>query len=503
MRMSSRRLPAVVTILAALGAASCAVGPNYKRPEAPIPAAFKESATPAPAPEEWKKAQPRDGEARGKWWEIYGDPVLNDLEEQVSVGNQTIALAAANFEASRAVARGARSAFFPQVTAGGSVQRNYPVLPQGATQPTTGNSFSASGDVSWELDVWGRIRRSVEANVTESQATAADLEGVRLSTHAELAADYFALRGFEDQKKLVDESVEAYQKALELTVKRYRQGVVSGVDVAQAETQLYSTRTQSADLELSRAQTEHAIAVLLGRPPAGFAVPPRQVEWNPPAIPVALPSELLERRPDIAGAERRVASANAQVGVAEAAFFPTLLLAASGGFEAASIARWFNWPSRFWSLGASLVGTVFDAGKRKAATEQAVAFYDGSVASYRQTVLFAFQDVEDNLAALRQLSEESRFQADAVTAARRSVTLARNRYEGGITTYLEVVTAQTTDLLNERAAVIIETQRMTASVNLIKALGGGWQASDLPEPGTVLSSDKPPTGGTATAAKSP
>jgi NodT family efflux transporter outer membrane factor (OMF) lipoprotein len=499
---SRNALASLLSALAALLPAACAVGPNYKRPEAPVPAAFKEASAEGPAPGEWKKAEPRDAAARGKWWEIYGDPILNQLEEQVAVGSQTIALAVANYEASRAVARGARSAFFPQLTAGASVNRQYPVLPRGSTEPTTANTFSASGDVSWELDVWGRIRRSVEANVAGAQASAADLESARLLTQAELAADYFALRGFEDQKKLVDENVEAYEKALELTVKRYRQGVVSGVDVAQAETQLYSTRTQSADLELSRAQTEHAIAVLLGTPPAGFSVPPSTAVRTPPAIPLTLPSELLERRPDIAGAERRVASANAQVGVAEAAFFPTLLLAATGGFEAASIARWFNWPSRFWSLGASLVGTVFDAGKRKAATEQAVAFYDGSVASYRQTVLSAFQDVEDNLAALRLLSEESRFQTNAVAAARRSVTLARNRYEGGITTYLEVVTAQTTDLLNERAAVIIETQRMTASVNLVRALGGGWQASNLPDSGTVLSSGKPAGSDTATAAKS-
>ena len=504
--MRSTRRTAIACLLfalAALGLAACAVGPNYKRPEAPVPVAFKEAPAEGPAPGEWKKAEPRDAASRGKWWELYGDPVLNQLEEQVAVGSQTIALAVANYEASRAVARGARSAFFPQVSAGASVNRQYPVLASGTTQPTTANTFSASGDVSWELDVWGRIRRSLEANVAGAQASAADLESARLLTQAEVAADYFALRGFEEQKQLLDSTVEAYEKALELTLKRYRQGVVSGVDVAQAETQLYSTRTQAADLELSRLETEHAIAVLLGVPPAGFSVPPPQTEKIPPAIPLTLPSELLERRPDIAAAERRVASANAQVGVAEAAFFPTLLLAATGGFEAASIAKWFNWPSRFWSLGASLVGTIFDAGKRKAATEQAVAFYDGSVATYRQTVLSAFQDVEDNLAALRLLAEESRLQKDAVAAARRSLTLARNRYEGGITTYLEVVTAQTADLLNERAAVIIETQRMTASVNLIKALGGGWKASDLPEPGTVLSSHKPAAGNTAAAGKSP
>lgn len=335
--------------------------------------------------------------------------------------------------------------------------------------------------------MWGRIRRSLESNVASAQASAADLENARLFLHAELATDYYQLRGLDAQKQLLETTAAAYEKALDLTMNRYNQGVVSGVDVAQAQTQLFSTRAQAVDLAVARAQLEHAIAVLVGRAPGDFAIKPSPGPGEPPPIPPALPSQLLERRPDIAAAERRVASANAQVGVAKAAFFPTLLLAATGGFEASSIAKWFNWPSRFWSLGATILGTVFDGGKRRAASEQAVANYDAAVAVYRLDVLTAFLEVEDNLAALRLLAEEAALQADAVTAAEKALTLAQNRYQGGITSYLEVVTAQNTALINERVSVEIGTRRMTAAVNLVKALGGGWSASDLPDGATVLS----------------
>ena len=472
--------------------AACAVGPNYKRPDAPVPAAFKERSAEAPAPGEWKPAQPKDDASRGRWWEIFGDPLLDDLEQQVSVSNQTIAQAEAQFRGARAAARGARSAFFPTATLGASASRSRGSDNRSSSLPgQTVNDFQAPLDLSYELDVWGRIRRSVEANVASAQASAADLESARLSLQAELASDYFLLRGLDAEKQLLDTTVAAYQKALQLTMNRYNQGVVSGVDVAQAQTQLFSTRAQAVDLGLSRAQLEHAIAILVGKAPGDFEITPSAGGALPPAIPAALPSELLERRPDIAASERRVASANAQVGVAEAAFFPTLLLAASGGFEASSVAKWFNWPSRFWSLGASLVGTVFDGGKRKAATEQAVAFYDAAVAVYREDVLTSFLEVEDNLAALRLLADESTLQADAAAAAERSLTLAQNRYQGGITSYLEVVTAQSAALANERTAVQIATRRMTASVNLVKALGGGWRASDLPSAGAVLAGETP------------
>jgi NodT family efflux transporter outer membrane factor (OMF) lipoprotein len=452
---------------------------------------FKEQPAEAPAPGEWKTAQPKDDASRGKWWEVFGDPLVNDLEEQVTVSNQTIAQAEAQFRGARAAARGARSALFPTLTAGALAGRSLSSSNRSSAvpgvQPPTVNDFQAPLDLTYEIDVWGRIRRSLEANVASAQASAADLENVRLFLHAELASDYFLLRGLDAQKQLLDTAAAAYQKALDLTVNRYNQGVVSGVDVAQAQTQLFSTRAQAVDLAVSRAQLEHAIAILVGRAPGDFAIAPSPGGGTPPPIPAAVPSELLERRPDIAASERRVASANAQVGVAKAAFFPTLLLAATGGFEAASIARWFNWPSRFWSLGASLIGTVFDGGKRKAASEQAVASYDAAVAVYRQDVLTAFLEVEDNLAALRLLSEEAALQADAVTAAERALTLARNRYQGGITTYLEVVVAQSVALTNERVSVEIATRRMTASVNLVKALGGGWRASDLPAGAAVLS----------------
>lgn len=461
-----------VAVLLAVTTAACAVGPNYKKPAVPVPAAFKEQ----PVPGEWKQAEPKDAASRGKWWEVFGDPLLNDLEEQVSVSNQTLAQAEAQYRGARAAARGARAALFPALTAGASANRS---RSSGTSSPTV-NDFQAPADLTYEIDVWGRIRRSVESNVASAQASAADLESARLFLHAELAIDYFLLRGQDAQKQVLDTTAAAYEKALDLTLNRYNQGVVSGVDVAQARTQLYTTRAQAVDLSISRAQLEHSIATLVGKPPSELAIDPAPEPGKVPPIPGAVPSELLERRPDIAAAERRVASANAQVGVATAAFFPTLLLAVTGGFEAASVAKWFNWPSRFWSLGASVLGTVFDGGKRLAAKEQAMANYDATVAAYRQDVLNAFLEVEDNAAALRLLEKEAALQADAVTAAERALTLARDRYLGGITTYLEVVLAQGSALVNERVAVEIATRRMTASVNLIKALGGGWRSTDLP-----------------------
>jgi NodT family efflux transporter outer membrane factor (OMF) lipoprotein len=469
-----------VAVLLAVTTAACTVGPNYKKPTVPVPAAFKEQ----PVPGEWKQAEPKDAASRGKWWEVFGDPVLNGLEEQVSVSNQTLAQAEAQFRGARAAARGSRAALFPALTAGASADRsrssaNRPGAVPGVTPPTV-NDFQAPLDLTYEIDVWGRIRRSIESNVASAQASAADLESARLFLHAELAIDYFLLRGQDAQKQVLDTTAAAYEKALDLTLNRYNQGVVSGVDVAQARTQLYATRAQAVDLSISRAQLEHSIAILVGRPPSELAIDPAPEPGKVPLIPGAVPSELLERRPDIAAAERRVASANAQVGVATAAFFPTLLLAVTGGFEAASVAKWFNWPSRFWSLGAEVLGTVFDGGKRKAASEQAMANFDATVAAYRQDVLNAFLEVEDNAAALRLLEKEAALQEDAVTAAERALTLARDRYQGGITTYLEVVLAQGSALVNERVAVEIATRRMTASVNLIKALGGGWRSTDLP-----------------------
>ncbi|HXO40334.1 MAG TPA: efflux transporter outer membrane subunit, partial [Thermoanaerobaculia bacterium] len=350
---------------------------------------------------------------------------------------------------------------------------------------STVSIYQVPVDVSYEVDVWGKVRRLIESSVATAQASAGDLETIRLSLQAELAVDYFELHGLDAQQLLLSTTADAYRKALDLTTNRYNQGVASGVDVAQAQTQLETTRAQAIDLGVQRSQLEHAIAVLTGKAPSELTISQAPVGVQPPAVPLALPSELLERRPDIAANERRMAAANAQVGVQVAAYYPTISLTASGGFESTSLADLFSWPSRFWSLGASAVETLFNGGTRRAATEQARANYDAAVAAYRQTVLTAFQDVEDNLSALRVLDAEAAQQQIAVTAAERSLALSNYRYQGGITTYLEVITAQAAALANERTAVDILTRRMTAAVNLVKALGGGWRESDLP-PGSAI-----------------
>jgi NodT family efflux transporter outer membrane factor (OMF) lipoprotein len=485
-----------VAALAILGA-GCMVGPSYQRPPAASAASWKE-----PPPPNWKTATPRDEIPRGKWWELFADPQLNALEEQVSVSNQSIAQAEAQFRAARAAAGVARGGLFPTVTAGASATRSRRGAGTVLTSPTgtsgtpvtgTGTTGSTSSiyqvpvDVSYEVDLWGRVRRLIEASVASAQASAGDLETMRLSLQAELAVDYFELHGLDAQQQLLSTTAGAYQKALELTTNRYNQGIASGVDVAQAQTQLETTRAQAIDLGVQRTALEHAIAVLTGKPPAELTITQAPVGVQPPAVPVALPSELLERRPDIAATERRMAAANAQIGVQVAAYYPTISLTASGGFQSTKLADLFNWPSRFWSLGASAVETLFNGGARRAATEQAKANYDAAVAAYRQTVLTAFQDVEDNLSALRVLDAEAAQQAVAVTTAERSLSLSTYRYQGGITTYLEVITAQAAALVNERTAVDILTRRMTASVNLVKALGGGWRDSDLPAGAAILS----------------
>ncbi len=473
------RLLAIVSMAVSAG---CAVGPNYRRPSAPVPSHYKEAA-PRPTLEAggWKPAQPEDAAARGNWWEVFADADLNALEAQVAVSNQTVAQAEASFRAARAAVIGARAAFFPTVTASASALRASGASVRAAAPasgaPPTATTYQAAADLSWEADVFGRIRRSVEAGIAGAQASAADLAAVRLAVQAELAADYFTLHGLDAQKQLLDTTVGGYEVALQLTRNRYAQGVASGVDVAQAETQLETTRAQAIDLGVARAQTEHAIAILLGKAPADFALAAAPIGVKPPAIPVGVPSELLERRPDVAAAERRVAAANAGIGIARAAYYPTLTLAGAGGYQGSTLSKLFSLPNRFWSLGPALAETLFDGGRRRAANEQAWASYDGAVASYRETVLTAFQDVEDNLAALRILAEEAAQQSRAVTAAEHSLTLAKNRYQGGITTYLEVITAQSAALANERTEVDLLTRRMIASVELIRALGGGWNAA--------------------------
>ncbi len=473
-----RVAPAIVAGALTLLAA-CTVGPNYVRPAAEIPEAYKEL-------EGWKVAQPRDHLIRGAWWEIFNDPQLNALEEQANISNQSVMVAEAQFRQARALVQAARASYFPTVTVGASFTRSRRSSNIGGATGTTGTSSPAFsdyllvGDASWEPDLWGRVRRTVEASKASAQATAADLETARLLVQAELAQDYFLLRVLDGQKQLLDTTVIAFQKTLELTKNRYASGVASRADVLQAETQLKTTQAQAIDVGVQRAQLEHAIAVLVGKPASLFSIPVVPLAAVPPAVPVGLPSGLLERRPDIAGAERRVAVANAQIGVAEAAYYPTVTLSASGGFESSSLSKWLAWPSRFWSVGPGISETVFDGGLRGAQTAAARAAYDGTVASYRQTVLTGFQEVEDNLAALRILEEEAKVQEEAVKAANQSVTLATNQYKAGTVSYLNVLVAQTIALNNEITALGIASRRMTATVLLVKALGGGWDVSALP-----------------------
>jgi len=476
-----RRLPVVALLVGAalLVAAGCSVGPNYVRPSIETPGAYKEVAEGA----EWKPAQPSDGMVRGPWWEVFGDPLLNSLETQVSISNQNLLVAEGQFRQARALVLAARSQFFPTATIGAGYTRSRPSQtlagsigpPQGAA-----NDFVLPVDISWDIDVWGRIRRNVEANRANAQATAGDLEASRLLFQSELAQDYFLLRTVDAQRRLLDAAIAAYQTSLQLTRNRYAAGVVSAADVAQAETQLKSTQAQATDLGVQRAQLEHAIAVLIGRPPATFEIVLASLPAAPPAIPVGVPSELLERRPDVAAAERRVAAANAQIGVAVAAYYPTVTLSASAGFQSGNIAKWLMWPSRFFSVGPAVTETVFDGGLRGAQTAEARAAYDASIAGYRQTVLGAFEDVEDNLAALRILEVEAREQDEAVQAAERSLALTTNQYRAGVVSYLNVVIAQTAALTSEQTAVGITGRRLGASVLLIKALGGGWSADRLP-----------------------
>jgi NodT family efflux transporter outer membrane factor (OMF) lipoprotein len=453
--------------------AACTVGPDYHRPEAPVPAAWKEQ-----PPVEWKTAEPRDHLPRGTWWAIFGDPGLDALEAKLDVSNQTIAQAEAQYRASRAVSRGARASFFPTVGTAPAAGRAQGAQGRVSSTPdapaSTVTTYQLPVDAAWEADLFGKLRRTLESSVATEQATGAQLEAVRLAVQAQLAADWFLLRGLDSQRQLLATTITGYGKALELTENRHRQGVVSGVDVALAKTQLEATRAQLTDLSLSRAQLEHAIAILVGTPPSEFSIPDSPTPLQPPVVPLSVPSGLLEMRPDIASAERRMAAANAQIGVAAAAYYPSLVLSAAGGFEASTLVSFFSLPNRFWSLGAALAQTLFDGGRRRAVSDQALAAYDATVATYRGTVLGAFQEVEDGLAAVRMLQVEAAQQAEAVAAAEKALSLAQSRYRVGVTTYLEVVAAQAVALSNERTAVELATRRLTASVNLVRALGGGW-----------------------------
>ena len=465
----------VMLAVICLFVAACTVGPDYKRPSAVAPALYKEWSG-------WKVAQPRDEVLRGAWWELFQDPRLNALAELVDISNQTLAAAEAQVRQARAVVQAARASYFPTLSVGADVTRARSSANVGKAQSTTLTQYNLPMDASWELDLWGRVRRNVESQRANAQASVADLESLRLSAQATLAQSYFALRVQDAQRQLLEATVATYQRSLAIVQNRYAVGVVSRADVAQAETQLKSTQAQLVDVGVQRAQLEHAIAVLIGAPVSTFSIPFEPLTVSLPAIPVGVPSELLERRPDIAGAERRVAAANAQIGVAEAAFYPSVTLSGTLGLVSTAFGNWFSLPSRVWAVGAAISETVFDGGLRKAVTEEARAAYDATVASYRQTVLTAFQDVEDNLAALRILEDEARVQDEAVHAARQALTVVLNQYQAGTLSYLDVVVTQTTALANERAAVDIYGRRMTAAVLLIKALGGGWDASALGVP---------------------
>ena len=457
--------------------AGCTVGPRYSRPNVPTAAvdAFKER-------DGWKPAQPSDQLLRGNWWETFGDPELNALEGELTVSNQDLKVANARFVEARAMVHFNRAAQFPTISTSPGIESlresaNTPYLP--ATK-ITGN-FVLPFDLSYELDVWGRVRRTVSAAREEAQATAGDLATVHLSLHAELAYDYFELRSADAQKKLLDDTVKTYEDALQLTVNRFEGGAAPKSDVAQAQTQLQATMVQDTDIAVQRAQFEHAIAILIGKPPAAFNLPASPLNLAPPEISAGLPSQLLERRPDIAAAERRVAEANDQIGIARSAYYPTITLGASAGFESDSITSWLIWPSRFWAVGPQMAENLFDGGRRRATSTAARANYDATVAGYRESTLTAFQQVEDNLAALRILSQEAQQQKEATASAQESLQIFTDRYIGGADPYLQVLTAQTIALQNERNDVDILRRRMDASVLLIKALGGGWTVSKLPK----------------------
>jgi len=468
----------ILLAVAVLQFGGCTVGPKYQRPPVETPPSYKEMGN-------WKTAQPNDQKLSGKWWEIFQDPQLSALEEQIDVSNQNLKAAFAQYQQARAVLRYYRADYYPTMTANPSAGRtkyshNRP--PHSATfSGVTFNDFVVPLELTYEADIWGRVRKTVESYRAQAQVSAADLAGVNLSMHANLAYDYFAARSLDAEEKLLQETVVQYEDALKLNEDRYQGGLASDVEVEQAKTQLETTRAQAIDVGVSRAQFEHAVAVLIGKPPAEFTLPPLPLTAPPPSVPAGVPSELLERRPDIAAAERQMASANAQIGVAKSAYYPLVNLTATGGLESGSITTLVQGPSALWSVGATALVTVFDVGRRRAVTDQAIQGYDYTVASYRQTVLAAFQQVEDNLAALRILEQEATVQHAAVQASQSSLDLSNIRYAGGVTSYLEVTVAQSMALSDEVTAVNILGRRLANTVLLIQALGGGWDRSELPQ----------------------
>jgi len=466
-----------VGLASALFIAGCTVGPKYNRPAVEVPPSYKEAG-------DWKAAQPNDQNLGGAWWEMFQDRQLNALEAQVNVSNQNLKAAEAQYTQARALLRYQRADFFPTVATGPSATRNRISSHRPASTVTNGityNDFQIPFELSYQIDLWGRVRRTVESSRDQAQASAADLAAVNLSMHAQLALFYFQARTLDAEEQLLNSTVTQYEQALQLIENRFAGGLASDLEVEQARTQLETTRAQAIDVGVTRAQYEHAVAVLVGKPPASFSLAPLPLTMPPPPIPVGLPSDLLERRPDIAAAERLMASANAQIGVAKAAYYPLVNLGIGGGFESGSITTLLSGPSILWSAGPSALFTVLDVGRRRAASDQAVAAYDQAVANYRQTVLTGFQQVEDNVAALRILEHEAQVQNTAVIAADKYLSLANTRYTGGVTSYLEVTTAQSAALSDQVTAVNILGRRMVDAVLLVQALGGGWNSSELPQ----------------------
>ena len=477
-----RRLTSLAAAAPLLFCAACAVGPNYKRPAAIVAPAYKEA-----PPEAFKEAlaaglvpaNPSDAFDKGKWWEIYKDPALNALEEQVSINNQNVLVAEAQYREAKALVRIARAGLFPTVSAGSGITDSRTGAGTGVSS-TSRTALSLLLDASWEPDLWGSIRRGITGAAATAQASYADLANAKLLYQSELASDYFSMHGLDSDADLLTRTAASYTEYVTLTRNRFAGGIATDLDVAQAETLLYQTQSSLIDLGVQRAQFEHAIAVLMGKPPSALTIPVELPTAPPPPVPVGLPSELLQRRPDVAGAERRVASANEQIGIAMAAFYPTLTLSASVGFTGSSLAKWFSLPSRVWSVGPSLAQTLFEGGRRRAMVAEEQAAYDSTVATYRQTALTAFQQVEDELAALRILEVETAKVQDTVKAADRALTVSTAQYKAGTTDYLVVITSQTALLTAQRTAVDLLARRLVASVSLVQALGGGWDASQLP-----------------------
>jgi NodT family efflux transporter outer membrane factor (OMF) lipoprotein len=488
----------MASAIGALALAGCAVGPAYHAPPAPVPTTYKESAGDSSEAGDWKAAAPQDAMVRGKWWEMFNDSELNALEAQIDPGNQSIAQAYQNYMAARALVQQARAARYPTAMVSPAVTRSQSSATLGAgvasvglagsttaqtgsARPQASNFFSLPGDISWEPDLWGRVRNTIDQNRYAAQVSAADLENVRLSQHSTLAQLFFELRGQDALQQLLDETVVADRKTVDYARAQYETGVGARIALVEAQTALQTAEATAAGVGLARAQFEHAIAVLVGKPPAELALARKPLDAVPPAVPAGVPSQLLERRPDIAAAERLMAEANAQIGIAYAAYYPNVTLSATAGLESTSFLKWLTWPSHFWAIGASAAQTIFDAGLRRATVQQFTAVYNANVASYRQTVLTAFQQVEDFLAADRILAGQTAKQTQAVASAREFFRLEYDRYQLGIDPYINVLTAQTTLLAAEQSLVNLQTQRMTAIVQLIAALGGGWDRSQLPE----------------------